>query len=161
MTSSARASLRMDPHEIACYLEAMRRVQVATLNRDGSAHLVPMSYLVRNGEIGLWTDPGSRKVANLRRDPRITVLIEDGAQATDYRGLQVRGRAEIVDDPVQVLQAGEALYARSRPNGLDDQTRAQVAALVPLRVLVVVHGETTISWDHAKMSSGGLREIGR
>ena len=161
MTDSARASLRMDAGEIARYLEAMYRVQVATLNRDGSVHLVPMSYLLWNGEIGLWTDPRSRKIANLRRDPRVTVLIEDGEQVSEFRGLQVRGHAEIVDDPDQVRHAGEELFARYRPGGLDSETRAQVAALVPVRVLVVVHGTSTVSWDHRKMASGSLEEIGR
>lgn len=161
MTDSTRNSLRMDAGEVARYLQAMRRVEVATLNPDGSVHLVPMSYLLWDGEIGLWTDPGSRKVANLRRDPRITVLIEDGEQVTEFRGLQVRGRAEIFDDPDLVRRAGEALFGRYRPAGLDDDTRAQVASLAPVRVLVVVHGESIISWDHAKLASGGLEEIGR
>lgn len=161
MAESARASLRMDAGETARYLEAMTRAQVATLNSDGSVHLVPMSYLLWDGEIGLWTDPGSRKVTNLRRDPRITVLIEDGEQFMQFRGLQVRGRAEIVDEPDRVRQAGEALFARYRPDGLDDEARAQVAALVAVRVLVLVHGEATVSWDHAKLASGDLGEIGR
>src|SRR5262245_53102926 len=133
MTDSARASLSMDAEEIARYLEAMRRGQVATLNGDGSVHLVPLSYLLWEGQVGLWTDPRSQKVVNLRRDPRITVLIEDGAHVQEFRGLQVRGRAELVDDPEQVRRAGEGLFARYRPGGLDDETRAQVAALVPVR----------------------------
>ena len=161
MTDSARASLYMDADEIARYLEAMRRVQVATLNDDGSVHLVPMSYLMWEGHIGLWTDPRSHNVANLRRDPRITVLIEDGERVQDFRALQIRGRAEIIDDPERVRRAGEVLFARYRPGGLDDETRAQVAALVAVRVLVVIRRESTISWDHAKLASGGLEEIGR
>jgi PPOX class probable F420-dependent enzyme len=161
MTDSARATLYMDADEVTRYLEAMRRVQVATLNGDGSVHLVPMSYLVWEGQIGLWTDPRSQKVANLRRDPRITVLIEDGEQVQEFRALQVRGRAEIVDDPDRVRRAGEALFARYRPGGLDEETRSLVAAMVPVRVLVVVRGESTISWDHAKLASGGLEDIGR
>lgn len=159
--TGARARLRMTPQEVASYLQAMRRVQVGTLNPDGSVHLVPMSYLLWDGEIGLWTDPASRKARNLRADPRITALVEDGASGRDYRAVQLRGRAEVIADLDTSRRAGELLFERHRPNGLDEAIRAEAAALAPARALVLIHAESVISWDHRKLAGAGLEDIGR
>jgi len=156
-----RSQLEMTPKELTEYLQAMRRVQVATINRDGTIHLVPMNYLIWNDEIGLWTDPGSRKARNLKADARITALVEDGTSVSSYRAVQIRGWAEIIDDPETSRRAGELLFQRSRASGLDEAARAEVANLAPARVLVLIHAQSVISWDHRKLAGTGLIEIGR
>lgn len=157
---SGRASLQMSDTEVTAFLTQMRRAQVGTVNRDGSVHLVPMAYMIWEGMLGLWTDPGSQKVANLRRDPRLTCLVECGASFEELTAVQIRGRAEIVADETTSQHAGELLFARTRPGGLDDQLRAEVKALAPQRVLVIVHAEIVLSWDHRKLGSVGHQQIG-
>ena len=60
----------MSEAEVAAFLEAERRALVATINADGTPHLVPLTYVVLEGRLTFWTDPRSLKVVNLRRDPR-------------------------------------------------------------------------------------------
>ena len=53
-----------------------------------------------DGEIWFETKAKSQKAVNLRRDPTITVMIEDGKTYDTLRGVSIDGRAEIVDsDP--------------------------------------------------------------
>jgi PPOX class probable F420-dependent enzyme len=155
---AGRANLAMTDAEIDEYIATTMRVQVATINADGTPHVVPMAYLLWEGRIGLWTDPRSRKVVNLRRDPRITLLLEDGRSFETFRAVQLRGTARLYDDREVSRQAGEVLF--SRYGGLDDAKRAQAAALAGDRVLVVIDPERTVSWDHRKLGGAGLGEIG-
>ena len=156
---SKRDVLRMNDDEVRRLLDESRRMQVATLNADGSPHLIPMTYLWFDGRLAMWTDPASRKVQNLRRDPRITCLVETGDLFDEIRTVQIVGRAEIVDGLEESVRAGELLTSRYR-GPLDDASRAYVASLAPSRVVVVVTPETTVSWDHRKLAGVRPEDIG-
>jgi PPOX class probable F420-dependent enzyme len=149
----------MSDQEVAEFLHLCRRTQLATINADGTPHVVPMSYVVLDGRLTVWTDPRSRKVVNLRRDSRVSCLVEDGASFAEFRAVQLSGRGVVDDDPETSLRVGLALFERS--NGeLDDTLRATVAGLVMARVAVTVHPERVVSWDHRKMPGVGAVEIG-
>ena len=157
---SERERLRMSDEEVQELLDECWRIQVATLNPDGSAHLVPLAFMQFDGQLAFWTDPKSRKVKNLRRDPRITCLIETGSEFEEFRAVQITGRATVIDEPETSLRAGETLFARY--NGpLDDEQKAVVAQLVPVRVAVVVEPDRVVSWDHRKLADSRLGDIGR
>ncbi len=160
MPSPDRNTLAMTDTEIAAFLAAGRRAHVATVDPTGMVDLVPMSYLLRDGHLGLWTDPASKKVRNLRANPNITCLVEEGERFEDFRAVQLRGRAELLDDLDQSRHAGEMLFSRYQPGGLTDETRAAAAALAPQRVVIVVHAERVISWDHRKQARLNAAEIG-
>jgi PPOX class probable F420-dependent enzyme len=76
-------------------LEARLIANLATLNRDGSLHVVPMWFAWEEGEILIPTSHRTRKVRNLERDPRATVMIDDSRAGFDLRGIALSGRATI------------------------------------------------------------------
>jgi PPOX class probable F420-dependent enzyme len=156
---SRRDVLAMADDEVAAFLETSWRAHVATINADGTPHVVPLSYVMLDGRLTVWTDPRSRKVVNLRRDPRVTCLVEDGAQFAELRAVQLCGRAAVADDPATSLRVGLALFERASGE-LNDELRATVAGLVPDRVAVTVHPERVVSWDHRKSPGVDPREIG-
>ncbi len=160
MSEEGRGALRMTSDEVDAFLAEERRVQVATLDASGQIDLVPMSYLFWDRHLALWTDPASRKIRNLRRDPAITCLVEAGDGFEEFRAVQLRGRAELFDDPEVSRQAGELLFARYQPVPLSDEARAAAAALAPQRVLVVVQAERILSWDHRKLSAVRPADVG-
>src|SRR6476646_7664861 len=156
---SERERLRMSDDEVQALLDECWRVQVGTINPDGSVHLVPLSFMRFDGQLAFWTDPASRKVTNLRRDPRITCLVETGGGFAEFRAVQITGRATVIDEPETSRRAGETLFARY--NGpLDDGLKAVVAGLVPKRVVVVVEPERVVSWDHRKLADAHIDDIG-
>ena len=157
---SQRELMAMSEDEVAAFLSERRRADLGTINADGTPHLVPMSYVIVEGLLTVWTDPRSRKVVNLRRDPRITCLIEDGATFAEMRAVQLSGRAEITTDAESSRRVGLALFERAAGK-LDDDLRATVAALVPDRVGVTVHPERVVSWDHRKLDGVRPSEIGK
>ena len=69
---SRRHQIVMSDEEIAAFLEAQRVMNVATVGPSGHPHLVAMWYAVLDGQPVFWTFGKSQKIANLRRDDKLT-----------------------------------------------------------------------------------------
>lgn len=146
---SRRDGIRMSPAEIQDFLaEPGHTLQLATINADGTPHLVAMAYCLENGKIVMWSYAKAQKVVNLRRDSRLTVMVEGGRTYAELRGVQISGIGVLVEDPNDVLRIGEAL-ARSSADG--ERTPGDVAKTAPKRVGIVVEPKRVISWDHGKL----------
>ena len=141
----------MTDAEIEAFLEAGRDLQVASINADGTPHLVTMWYAVRDGDLAFWTYRKSQKIVNLRRDPRLTVLVATGDKYEELRGVSVSGRAELVEDRDEVIRYGEAVYERYWGPLDNDAVREGVRTMGAKRVVVVVKPEKVVSWDHSKL----------
>lgn len=148
--ASRRDAIKMGDEEIREFLAAGRDLQVASINADGTPHLVTMWYAMRDGEIAFWTYGKSQKILNLRRDPRLSVLVATGDVYEQLKGVSIQGQAEIVEDPDDVLRYGEAVYERYW-GPLNDTVREGVRAMGAKRVVIVVKPEKILSWDHSKL----------
>jgi PPOX class probable F420-dependent enzyme len=157
---SERRQLSMSDDEVAAFLGSERRAHVATINPDGSPHVVPLSYVVIDGRLTFWTDPRSRKVANLRRDARMTCLVEAGDHFQEFRAVQLSGRVELGEDRATSERVGLALFERASGQ-LTDKVRATVTALVDERIALTLHPDRVITWDHRKVADLDASEIGR
>jgi PPOX class probable F420-dependent enzyme len=143
----------MTDAEIDGFLDAGRDLQVASINADGTPHLVTMWYVVRDGNVAFWTYGKSQKVMNLKRDPRLTVLVATGDVYEELRGVSIAGTADIVDDPETVLDYGLQIFAKYWGGGTDDAlVRAGVEAQAQKRVVLVVKADTVVTWDHSKLA---------
>jgi PPOX class probable F420-dependent enzyme len=140
----------MSEAEIADFLAPPRNLQVATVNRDGTLHLVTMYYAVIDDRIAFWTYRKSQKVLNLQRDPRITVLVEDGTSYGELRGVSIAGRAILSDDREAVMDIGKRIFVRYFGD-LNEATMAGVEASGAKRIAITVEPERVVSWDHRKL----------
>ena len=150
---SQRDRIRMSDAEIEAFLTAARKLQIASVNADGTPHLVTMYYLPLDGDLAFWTYGKAQKAVNLRRDPRITCLVEDGVAYNELRGVTVYGEAELIEDYDRVLAFGMALTARyPEVFGADAEAmRPFVEQQAHKRVMVRVRPKRIASWDHSKM----------
>jgi PPOX class probable F420-dependent enzyme len=145
-----RDRVAMTAGEVAALLAASRKLQLATINPDGSPHLVTMFYVMLGGRIAFWTYRASQKARNLARDPRVTCLVETGEEYFDLRGVQVNGLARLVEDPEGVLEIGRGVaggLAGMPGDAVDDY----VAHAARKRVGYVVEPVRIASWDHSKL----------
>lgn len=149
-----RDRIRMTDAEIEAYFDEQRTLQVASINADGTPHLVAMWFTLIDGKLAFWTYGRSQKVVNLRRDPRLTVMLESGTRYEELRGVTVTGRATIIEDLETVLAFGERVYERYWGPIDSDLVRDGVRMMGAKRVLIVVEPERILSWDHAKLGGG-------
>lgn len=141
----------MSDDEIAQFIERSRTATMATVLPSGRPHLVAMWYAVLDGEIWFETKAKSQKAVNLRRDPTVTVMIEDGLTYNTLRGVSIDGRAEIVDaDPDLLLRVGISVWERYTGPYSDDM-RPFVDQMMNNRIAVRVVPERLRSWDHRKL----------
>ena len=105
MGNNERAKIVMSDEEIAEFIERSRTATMATVLPDGRPHLVAMWYAVVDGEIWFETKAKSQKAVNLRRDPTITVMIEDGQSYDTLRGVSIDGapRSSMTRKPICAL----------------------------------------------------------
>lgn len=151
MGKNERAKIVMSDAEISEFIDHSRTATMATVLPSGRPHLVAMWYAVLDGEIWFETKAKSQKAVNLRRDPTVTVMIEDGLTYNTLRGVSIDGRAEIVDsDPDLLLRVGISVWERYTGPYSDDM-KPFVDQMMHNRIAVRVVPERLRSWDHRKL----------
>jgi len=150
MGTNQRSQIEMSDAEVAAFVAGSRTCTMATIGPDGTPHLVAMWFAVIDGQVWFETKAKSQKAVNLRRDPRITVLMEDGLTYDSLRGVSLEGRTEIIDDQEQLFQVGVSVWERYTGPYTDD-CRPLVEMMVQKRVAVRVDVDRTRSWDHTKL----------
>ena len=150
MGVNQRAEITMSPEEISAFLQSRRTATLITLGSTGHPHAVAMWFALLDGVVWFETKAKAQKAVNLRRDPRATVLLEDGLTYDTLRGVSMEGRAEIVDDPDALWAVGVNVWERY--NGpYNDELAPMVQAMLSKRVAVRFDVERTRSWDHRKL----------
>ncbi|QIS21759.1 pyridoxamine 5'-phosphate oxidase family protein [Nocardia terpenica] len=150
MGVNQREQIVMSDAEVGRFLERSRVMTLATLGRSGLPHLTAMWYGLVDGEIWFETKAKSQKAVNIRRDPRVTVLVEGGDTYDTLRGVSIEGRAEIVDDPEALFRVGVSVWERYT-GPYSEQVRPLVEAMLNKRVAIRVAPDRLRSWDHRKL----------
>lgn len=96
-------------HPVCEFLDGVHFAVVATIGADGLPHQTVMWYERQGNDLVLSTPRGSLKDKHLRRDPRISVCIEQG-----YRYLTLVGQVTMINDPEQAAADYARLGARYR-----------------------------------------------
>jgi PPOX class probable F420-dependent enzyme len=145
-----RSAIRMTPDEVQYFLAERRAMSMCSISPDGSIHAVAMWYGFVDGCITVETKAKSQKVQNLRRDPRLTLLFEDGDTYEELRGVELVGKAEIIDDPDKLWELGISVFERYT-GPYTEEMKPFVEVMLHKRVGIKMNVERTVSWDHRKL----------
>jgi PPOX class probable F420-dependent enzyme len=143
-----RRQIHLTPDEQAVFFREQRKAALATLDQHGFPHVVAMNYFAKDGAFYMTSYSKAQKVVNIRRNPKVALMIESGNAYAELRGVMVRGHCEIVEGADAVRTAFAAMAeARgttySRPQGSVDSA--------PKRVVLKIVPEKITSWDHSKL----------
>ena len=116
--------IAMTPEELDAFLGEQRTCRLATTG-PGGPHVAPV-WFVWDGQ-ALWTSSlvRSQRWANIARDPRVAVVVDDGHHYHELRGVEIEGQAAMVgpaprtadDLPVPELAEPERLMAAKYSGG--------------------------------------------
>jgi PPOX class probable F420-dependent enzyme len=151
---SRRDQIVMTPEEIEAFLREQRTMSVATVGADGRPHVVAMWYGFIDGAPAFWTYGKSQKIVNLRRDPRLTCLVEAGEAYNELRGVELVADAQLIEDPAHVLAFGVQLTERYQGIQVSEATMPAIQKSAAKRVVVRLDVKRVVSWDHRKL--GGV-----
>jgi nitroimidazol reductase NimA-like FMN-containing flavoprotein (pyridoxamine 5'-phosphate oxidase superfamily) len=144
-----RSRIAMTDGEVAAFLGERHKLQLATINGDGTPHLVTMFYGLVDQKIAFWTYRTSRKARNMARDPRVTCLVETGVEYFELRGAMVYGRVKVLTDPNDVRYVGTEVVRGMVGDG--EATAELVEHTATKRYAYVVEPTRVASWDHRKL----------
>jgi PPOX class probable F420-dependent enzyme len=140
----------MNGAEVDEFLSGRHTMNVASINHDGTIHLVAMWYAVLDGDPVFWTFGKSQKIKNLQRDPRITLLVESGEEYGELIGVELVGTATVLAERDDIMAIGEAVFARYFGE-VTDETRPFIELTGAKRFGVRVAVDRVVSWDHKKL----------
>jgi PPOX class probable F420-dependent enzyme len=87
----------MTPEQRRAFLsEGTRTGKLAVVRADGRPHVTPIWFVLDGDDLVLTTGTGSLKAKAMRRDPRVTVCVDD--QVPPFSFVMVEGTVEISDD---------------------------------------------------------------
>ncbi|MCW1958236.1 MAG: PPOX class F420-dependent oxidoreductase [Mycobacterium sp.] len=150
MGTNQRSQIVMTDAEIAEFVARSRTGTMATVGPAGQPHLVAMWYGVLDGDIWVETKIKSQKVVNIRRNPRVSFMIEGGMTYDSLVGVSFEGIAEIHDDPDTIFAVGVSVWERYNGPYTDDLKEA-VDMMMNKRVAVRIAANRVRSWDHRKL----------
>ncbi|MFB7507695.1 pyridoxamine 5'-phosphate oxidase family protein [Streptomyces broussonetiae] len=142
--------IMMTPGELDAFLTTQRTCRVATVSADGAPHVSALWFAWDGTSLWLYSVVRSRRWAQLRRDPRVAVVVDSGEEYDQLCGVELSGRVEFVGEVPRTgelcaeLDTAETLFARKN-FGLDEMPhdgRHAWARLTP---------EKTVSWDFRKL----------
>jgi PPOX class probable F420-dependent enzyme len=153
-----RDLIKMTPEEVDAFLQERRSMTMSTISSDGSIHSVAMWYGFLEGAVAFETKAKAQKVRNLRRDPRLTCLVEAGDSYDQLRGVSLVGTGEIIDDPDRMWALGVSVFERYNAP-YTDEMKPFVEFMAKNRVAVRLDVDRVRSWDHRKLGMPAM-ELG-
>ncbi len=150
---SRRDQIKLTPDEVDELLDSERIVVVSSIGPRGWPHSMPMWYVVRDGELWVWTYAKSQKAKNLERDPRATLLVQTGYEYSELRGIQIEAQAELIRDQERVVEFAKELTVRYSEGieSVEGNAAAALQAQAPKRVAIHFRPRRTATWDHRRL----------
>lgn len=141
----------MSEQEVDDFLTSERSSTVATLGPGGAIHLVGMWFAWLDGQVYLETKGKSQKVLNLRRDQRMSFMVEAGHTYDQLRGVAIEGRGVVIDDDPDLLWRVCVSIFERYMGPYSEEMRPLVEEMARNRSVVRLDADRVRSWDHRKL----------
>ena len=150
-----RDQIRMTDAEIRDFLHSHKTIILCSIGPDGVPHPMPMWFVADDDfVISMATFRGTQKILNLRREPRVSLLVESGREYSKLKGVVIYGTAELSEDTDAII-ATLVAASQKETREIDAETRAAMSEgmkkTASKRILIRVKPERIISWDHSKL----------
>lgn len=140
--------IAMTPDERDAFLLRQRTCRVATA-ATGGPHLTALWFVWDGTSLWLTSIVSSQRWTDLERDPRVSVLVDAGEEYTELRGVEIRGRAEVVGEVPRTGRPQDELIVPERLFG--DKYVGGLFAHDGRHAWLRVVPEKIVSWDFTKM----------
>ena len=150
MAINRREQIRLTPDEQAAFFRERKKCALATIDRDGYPHVVAMNYFARDGAFYMTSYGKAQKVVNIRRNPRVALLMEAGDDYAELRGVMLRCDVTIHRDVDVVIDFAMELVERY--SGGADGARVAFRKQAPKRVALEFVERDRVTWDHRKLA---------
>ena len=132
--------------EIKSLLKENVRARICTHNKDGTIHAAPVSYKYINGQIVILSIASSQKTRNIKRNNKVTVLID----TETVQGVLIYGKAELEHE--NVYQLAVSMWKKAFRNKPKDKVERLVKAYLDKVkfVIVKITPQRIVTFDYTK-----------
>ena len=153
---SRREQIQLTAEETDEFLRSSRTIILVSNGKNGFPHPMPMWYLQDDeGRILMTTFRKSQKIFNLKRDPRVALLVESGDVYQELKSVLIEAEAEIIDDLENTIDTMFKLSVH-RGEASPDQEEVMKDGLRngvgTKRVVMRLKPLSVVSWDHKKLA---------
>jgi hypothetical protein len=139
----------MSSDELDVFLGEERTCRVATVG-PGGPHVTPLWFLWHGGSLWITSLVRSQRWTDLRRDPRIAVVVDAGDSYGDLRGVEVRGVAEPVGEAPRT--GAECPELDGVEQAFADKYTGGTITLDGKHAWLRITPESLASWDFRKVA---------
>jgi len=145
---NTRRQIQLSPDEQTAFFREQRKAALATLDQDGFPHVVAMNYLAKDGAFYMTSYGKAQKVLNIRRNPKVALMVEAGSAYAELKGVMVRGLCEVIEGAEAVQQV---FVWSAEARGETYSRPAGASSSAPKRVVLKIVPQKIVTWDHSKL----------
>ncbi len=151
-------SIRMTDDEAWAMLEHAHTGVLTSLRRDGGPISLPVWFVALDRRVYVAGPARTKKFARVRHDPRVAFLVESGTNWAELAGVQLTGRADLLDASERLDRVTSALHAkyerfRTPRAQMPSTTRANYET--ETATIEIVPDERILSWDNSRLFATG------
>ena len=148
-------SIRLDDTEVREFLTQGHTGIITSLRADGWPVSLPIWYVLLDDHVYVRTPSKSKKVIRLKKDDRVSFVVESGMAWKELKAVVITGRAVVVEDEEALARVdaamGKKYQAHVAPKSVPKATQKHYGGgSTVLRIDPVKHH---LTWDNAKIRS--------
>lgn len=138
----------MSQQAMNVFLGQQRVCRLATVDRHGQPHVVPVWHILLDGELYIETSPRSKKGRNLQANQKVALVVDGGDSFESYKGIMIQGTVEFVNDKRMLQQFRDAMAQRYFGTAEHPGYKYLVSGPDPLLMKVVP--KKVVTWDYSQ-----------
>ncbi|MDE2060638.1 MAG: pyridoxamine 5'-phosphate oxidase family protein [candidate division NC10 bacterium] len=138
----------MSQQAMNVFLGQQKVCRLATVDRQGQPHVVPVWHILLDGELYIETSPRSKKGRNLQANQKVALVVDGGDGFENYKGIMIQGTVEFVNDKRMLQQFRDAMAQRYFGTAEHPGYKYLVSGSDPLLMKVVP--KKVVTWDYSQ-----------
>lgn len=118
-------------------------VVLSTIDESGFPHSIPIGYFYHDGKVYCGTRDNTKKIRNIEKESKVSLLIESGSTMNDIKGAMIQGEAKVYRSESDVLKFAQ-IAARARGQAEKDLPTKPTPGAAYIEVTPV----KKVSWDY-------------
>ena len=94
------------------FLKKQKILHLATIDKTGMPHIVPVWYMYSAKKIYVGTNTNSQKANNVKLHKKVSFCVDIGINAPDIFGVMGRGNAKLIKDDTTVSKLAKKILLR-------------------------------------------------
>lgn len=94
------------------FLKSQKVLRIATIDRNGVPHIVPVWYMYSKKRIYIGTNTKTEKAKNIKKNKRVSFCVDVGVHSPDIYGIMGKGTGKLILEKNKVSKLAKRILLR-------------------------------------------------